>query len=170
MLADCVNTSHRPGAAPIRSMLRVLPGELRTVDARGGSLTTILGSCIAACVRNPRNGFGGLNHFMLPESDTGDWSGAPANGRFGNFAMDALFGEVLASGCDLADLEVKVFGGADLYASATSVGRLNIAFVGDYLASRGIQPLKLDVGGTLPRKIVYTPASGRTLRLFIRSA
>lgn len=152
-----------------RPAVRVLPGEHRTIDPGGGSLTTVLGSCIAACIRNPRSGFGGLNHFMLPESRSGDWSGAPASGRFGNFAMEALIGEVLASGCELAELEVKVFGGADLYPSATSVGRLNIEFVTDFLASRGLRPVRQDVGGVLPRKIVYTPATGRTFRLFIRS-
>lgn len=152
-----------------RPTLRVLPGELRTIGANGGLLTTVLGSCVAACIRNRRNGFGGLNHFMLPRSDSGDWSGAPANGRFGNFAMDALIEQVLSSGCDLADLEVKVFGGADLYSSATSVGRQNIAFVTEYLAGRGLHPVKQDVGGRFPRKIVYAPASGRTLRLFIHS-
>ena len=35
-------------------------------------------SRITACIRNPATGFGGLNHFMLPESDAGIWNGASA--------------------------------------------------------------------------------------------
>ena len=34
-------------------------------------LTTILGSCVAVCLRDPRAGIGGMNHFLLPETHAG---------------------------------------------------------------------------------------------------
>jgi chemotaxis protein CheD len=84
--------------------VRVLPGETYTTGDASEVVVTVLGSCIAACMRNPRNGFGGLNHFMLPESDTGDWNGVSAALRYGNYAMEALINEILKSGCDRRDL------------------------------------------------------------------
>ena len=43
-------------------------------------ITTVLGSCIAACIRDPATHIGGMNHFMLPEdSSTGksSWIDGP---------------------------------------------------------------------------------------------
>ncbi len=48
----------------------------------------MLGSCVAACIRNPRLGYGGMNHFMLPASDSGEWAGVSAALRYGNHAME----------------------------------------------------------------------------------
>ena len=43
---------------------------------------------------------GGMNHFMLPESSTGQWGDQlSAAMRYGNFAMEALINAVLKSGC-----------------------------------------------------------------------
>ena len=41
-------------------------------------LTTILGSCVAMCLRDPLAGVGGMNHFLLPE---GSGSGPDAGRR-----------------------------------------------------------------------------------------
>ena len=44
---------------------RILPGEFY-VTCEDEVIDTVLGSCVAACIRNPRLGIGGMNHFMLP--------------------------------------------------------------------------------------------------------
>ena len=44
---------------------RILPGEYY-VTRDDEVIDTVLGSCVAACIRNPRLGIGGMNHFMLP--------------------------------------------------------------------------------------------------------
>jgi uncharacterized membrane protein len=44
---------------------RILPGEYY-VTREDEVIDTVLGSCVAACIRNPRFGIGGMNHFMLP--------------------------------------------------------------------------------------------------------
>ena len=54
---------------------KLLPTQYLVVDD-GTALVTVLGSCIAACVRDPLLQLGGMNHFMLPEGNVGD--GAPA--------------------------------------------------------------------------------------------
>jgi chemotaxis protein CheD len=70
---------------------RILPGEY-FVTRNDEIITTVLGSCISACVRDPVLGFGGMNHFMLPEDVTNGSSSwlDPAVGlatRYGSFAI-----------------------------------------------------------------------------------
>ncbi len=84
--------------------VRVLPGEAYVTARPDEMIVTVLGSCVAACIRNPAKGFGGLNHFMLPESESGIWNGASAALRYGNHAMEVLINEVLKSGCRRQDL------------------------------------------------------------------
>ncbi|MBP8120960.1 MAG: hypothetical protein KAY04_06910, partial [Burkholderiales bacterium] len=47
---------------------KILPGEYFATD-KDMVLVTVLGSCVAACIRDPRAGVGGMNHFMLPRSE-----------------------------------------------------------------------------------------------------
>ncbi len=53
-----------------RAAVKVLPGEYY-VSADDEAIVTVLGSCVAACIRDVRLGVGGLNHFMLPGGGAG---------------------------------------------------------------------------------------------------
>ena len=46
---------------------RVLPGQYYVSDSEDEMITTVLGSCISACIRERVLKLGGMNHFMLPE-------------------------------------------------------------------------------------------------------
>ena len=46
--------------------VKVLPGEY-FVSTEDILITTVLGSCIAACIWDAKARAGGMNHFMLPE-------------------------------------------------------------------------------------------------------
>lgn len=46
---------------------KILPGEYY-VTTENELITTVLGSCISACIRDKESGVGGMNHFMLPET------------------------------------------------------------------------------------------------------
>ena len=48
------------------------------------AITTVLGSCVSACIRDPHAQVGGMNHFMLPEDDdsgTRNWRRQPSARR-----------------------------------------------------------------------------------------
>ena len=122
--------------------VRVLPGGAYVTRRTDEMIVTVLGSCVAACIRDPASGFGGLNHFMLPESESGTWNGVSAAMRYGNHAMEVLINEVLKSGCRRQDLEIKLFGGADLTDGPSLIGSSNVAFVLDYLAAHEVAHLK----------------------------
>ena len=150
-------------------MSRVLPGGTYTTDAKNEIIVTVLGSCVAACIRNPFTGFGGMNHFMLPESEECDWNGVTAALRYGNHAMETLINDVLASGCRRTDLEIKLFGGANLYKGVNKVGQQNADFARTYLEREGLAIAAADLGGERARRIHYDPSTGRVQRLLLKA-
>lgn len=151
--------------------VRVLPGEAYATSRKDEAIVTEHGSCVAACIRDPRTGMGGMNHFMLPESTTGQWGeGLSAAMRYGNFAMEALINAILKSGCARSDLEIKLFGGANFSAGVTMIGQKNSDFALRYLKEEGLRVVASDLGGVLGRRIHYHPATGKVARLFLRGS
>jgi len=145
---------------------KILPGEFY-VTIKGESITTVLGSCISACIRDKKLGVGGMNHFMLPAT-TDDGTLGSAN-RYGNFAMENLINEILKNGGRRENLEVKIFGGGKILQNMTDVGERNIQFVREYLRIEGIPVVSEDVGDICPRKVIYFPSSGKALMKKLRS-
>ena len=45
---------------------KILPGEYYFTND-DMMITTVLGSCVSACIRDRVSGIGGMNHFMLPD-------------------------------------------------------------------------------------------------------
>lgn len=153
-----------------KTMVKVMPGTYCLSKGSNEILVTVLGSCIAACIRDPKSGIGGMNHFMLPESELGDWGGISAAMRFGNHAMEVLINEVLKTGCPRRRLEIKVFGGANLITGRRDIGHTNAAFIERYLENEQLPITASDLGGTLPRRIHYYPDTGKVrLRYLGRS-
>lgn len=140
---------------------KVLPGEYFVTD-RDIALVTLLGSCVAACVRDPATGVGGINHFMLPEGRLGV---ATASARYGSYAMEMLLNELYKRGAARGRLEAKVFGGGSVLRGFTvgNVGEKNARFVREYLRQEGIPIVAEDLLDIHPRKIFFFPRTGRTL-------
>jgi chemotaxis protein CheD len=152
---------------------RILPGEY-FVTRSDEIITTVLGSCISACVRDPVLRIGGMNHFMLPEDITNGSSSwhDPAVGlstRYGSFAMESLINDLLKLGAQRQRLEVKLTGGGRVLASMTDVGARNIEFARHWLQLEGLPISGEDVGDTYPRRVLYFPATGRVLMFRLRT-
>lgn len=134
------------------------------IGAPGELLGTVLGSCVAACIRDARLAIGGMNHFMLPTLQAEGVSGASGSAwpatRFGDVAMHCLIGELLRRGARQADLEVKLVGGAKVLDALSDVGARNIQFARDYVHASGLTLLGEDLGDRYPRKVLYDPARG----------
>ncbi len=145
--------------------VKILPGEYY-VTRGDEAISTVLGSCVSACVRDPQRGIGGMNHFMLPEDaavEQNDWLD-PAVGlatRYGSYAMESLVNDLLKLGAARERLEIKLFGGGRILAAMTDVGGRNIRFIRNYLQIEGYRVAAEDLGGTQPRKVVYFPVTGR---------
>lgn len=57
--------------------VHIIQGEYHVTDDPNVVLTTLLGSCVAACMRDPDLGIGGMNHFLLPGQDSDEAAGWP---------------------------------------------------------------------------------------------
>ena len=148
---------------------RILPGEY-FVTRSDEIITTVLGSCISACVCDPSLRIGGMNHFMLPEDTTrgsSNWLDGLAT-RYGSFAMESLLNDLMKLGARRDRLEVKLAGGGRVLASMTDVGERNIQFARNWLNIEGLKIAGEDVGDSYPRRIQYFPASGRVLMFRLR--
>lgn len=158
---DGVNNTHAA---------KILPGEFY-VTRNDELVVTVLGSCIAACIRDPEAAIGGMNHFMLPGTHK---SAASLDGnsdamRYGTFAMERLINELLKYGGDKRRLEVKLFGGGQILSAMTDIGNQNIEFVRDFLREEGLSVIAEDLGDCCPRKVYYFPHSGRVRMKRLRS-
>nr|WP_255481636.1 chemoreceptor glutamine deamidase CheD [Rhodanobacter sp. ANJX3] len=143
--------------------VKVLPGEFY-VSAQEEMISTVLGSCISACVRDSHLQIGGMNHFMLPEplGERDSWSSAVGRAaRYGSDAMEQLINAILKAGGRRENLVVKVFGGGRVLAQMTDVGKRNIAFIRRYLATESLPLAAEDLGDIYPRQVQFFPASGR---------
>jgi chemotaxis protein CheD len=145
-------------------MVKVFPGEYYVTGKADEVLVTVLGSCVSACIRDPRAGIGGMNHFMLPHSKAGNWAGDLQSTRFGNFAMEKLINELLKAGCSRNSLEIKVFGGGNVTDTQNAIGTDNSEFILRYLEAEGLRCVAQDLRGQLPRRIHYTPTTGKVIR------
>ncbi|WJF90411.1 chemoreceptor glutamine deamidase CheD [Paraburkholderia bonniea] len=151
------NEFQRPG-------VKLLPNEFYTTS-EDMVLSTVLGSCVAACIQDRTAGIGGMNHFMLP--DDGADAGQPASEamRYGAYAMELLINELIKAGGRRERFEAKVFGGAAVLANMTTlnIGDRNSSFVRRYLALENIPILAEDLQGTHPRKVVFIPRTGQVM-------
>jgi chemotaxis protein CheD len=127
-------------------------------------IRTVLGSCIAACLRDPATGIGGMNHFMLPTPLNGH--GGADLARFGVHAMELLIGNLQKLGGERGRLQAKVFGGGHVLQipeSACGVPQLNIRFIREFLATEGIPLVAHDLGGRIAREVLFHTNSGKVL-------
>jgi chemotaxis protein CheD len=176
MLTERSNTADLPRSMPGFEAIRryrnstgqiiakLLPGDFY-VTRNDEVLDTVLGSCVSACIRNPRTGIGGMNHFMLPrpsghENDT--WGSVAGRAtRYGSASMEQLINRILSVGGNRGELEVKIFGGGKVLSSLMDVGEHNVLFVREFLRSEGLNVTSEDVGENCPRHVQYFPTTGR---------
>jgi chemotaxis protein CheD len=142
---------------------KILPGEYY-VTREDELIGTVLGSCVSACIRDRLFGVGGMNHFMLPANADGNWGGldvVSSATRYGNFAMEHMINDILKLGGVRSNLEVKIFGGGRIISGVSDVGKGNIDFVHHYLQVENLRLVAEDVGGDYPRKLLYSPKTGK---------
>lgn len=165
-LGDGTRRFFHPGMKMM--VVKIQPGEIYTTSDQE-LISTGLGSCISACLWDAMAGVGGMNHFMLPfcDADADDiehWSPAQWRtkaARYGNYAMELLINTLLKKGAIKTRLQVKLFGGAMVMGAQATVGEKNIEFIRSYIASEGLILVGEDLGGVLPRKLVFDPLSGK---------
>ena len=129
-------------------------------------ITTLLGSCVAVCLYDRRQQFGGMNHFMLPL-----WNGnGLASQKYGNIATRQLIQKMESLGSRKSDIVAKVFGGAsvlDINTSIFHVGERNTEVAKSELAALGISIVASSVKGDRARKIIFNTFTGEVRQKYI---
>jgi chemotaxis protein CheD len=123
-------------------------------------MSTVLGSCVAACVYDEVRGLGGMNHFLLAESANGARIADEAM-RYGAYAMEVLINDLMKLGAGRGALKCKLFGGAKMFDSLNDIGGSNAAFARSFMADEGIEIVSESLGGRQARRIEFWPTTGR---------
>ncbi|MCQ8783924.1 chemotaxis protein CheD [Mangrovibrevibacter kandeliae] len=146
-----------------RRRINIIQGEWKVESAPDVCLTTLLGSCVAACIRDPEVGVGGMNHFLLP----GEGGGGSRSESYGLYLMEVLINGLLKKGARRNHLEAKLFGGARTVDGLSDVGAKNAAWAKSFLLNEGINYVGGDLGGDRGRRIEYWPNSGRARQILM---
>ena len=139
--------------------ITVMQGEMHVSDEPNVILTTVLGSCISACLYDPELRLGGLNHFLLAVPSGNDTDAASVQ-LYGVYAMDALIDAMLTKGAARARLRARLYGGASLRDGFRGIGEANVDFARRFLTKEGIAFVGEDVGGNDARRLEFRPTLG----------
>jgi len=147
----------------------VQPGESCLVT-EPAIMRTLLGSCVGVTFWAPRLGIGALCHAMLPsypDRSLADRSLA-AGRRYVDFTIRDLARQFDARGALRSEVQVKVFGGADVLtiaseASRPTVGRLNHEAAIRVLRDEGFDVVASSLGGASGIKIQFHTGTGEVL-------
>jgi len=153
-------TARRYAVPPGR--ISLIQGECRVTADPEAVMTTVLGSCVAACMRDPIAKVGGMNHFLLPE---GKGTDRAISLRYGAHAMELLVNGLLTLGARRERLEAKLFGGANMTDGLTDIGTKNAIFAENYLKHEGIRFTGGSTGGRRARRLQFWPVSGRVRQM-----
>ncbi len=153
---------HRAGKDRI---VAVVQGEYRISREPDVIMSTVLGSCVAACIYDTDRRLGGLNHFLLP----GDKRSGSAELKYGSMAMELLINELLKAGAKRSNMKVKLFGGARISAGLSDIGAKNIEFARNYVRREGFPVVDESLGGTQARRIHFRPTTGEVKLTLVAS-
>lgn len=145
--------------------VHVVQGQIHVTDDPDVLLSTVLGSCVAACLRDPIAKVGGMNHFLLPGDPDRDL--AREAERYGVHLMELLVNGLLKRGARRAKLEAKLFGGAQVVEGLADIGAKNADFAERFLRTEGIVFTGGSLGGSRGRRIEFWPVCGRARQIFL---
>lgn len=141
-------------------------GEIH-VGARPTEISTILGSCVAVCLYDNVQRIGSMNHYLVPL-----WNGNGLQSpKYGNISITRLIESMLNIGCDISNMEAKVFGGANVIDVANDnmmIGRKNILVAKEVLKEYGIPIVAQDTGGEKGRRIMMRSDTGKIFLKYLK--
>ena len=143
---------------PKENTIHVIQGHFVVSDRPGDVLTTVLGSCIAACLFDPVARIGGMNHFLLPGRDPETRS----NVKYGAHSMEQLINGMLRAGAQRHRIEAHLFGGGNVVKGLFRIGDSNRDFAVDFVRQEGFALRTNDTGGTSGRRLRFWPNTGKS--------
>lgn len=118
-----------------------------------------LGSCVAVCLYDHKEQYGGMNHFVAPKNGRKESPTA----KFGNAATLGLIRIMLKNGSDIKNIHAQIFGGAASPFSREKTGKKNVKIAKKILKKFKIPIVSEDIGGSLVRKVAFNTQTGETV-------
>lgn len=150
----------------MEKIIHIIQGEQAIATAPDVIITTVLGSCVAACLFDAEHKIGGMNHFLLADD------GCKTNSndmRFASASMERLVNGLLKQGAQRSRLQAKLFGGAHMMAGLPDIGQRNGEAARAFLIAEGIPCNVMSLGGTTGRRIRFWPSTGRAQQLLLHA-
>ena len=145
--------------------INVIQGEFCVSDDPSVVMTTLLGSCIAACMHDPVSGIGGMNHFLLPSDESND--DRTKGDRYVVHLMELLVNGLMKRGARKDRLQAKLFGGAVVVQGLSDIGARNASFAERFLEAESIPIVAASLGGKRGRRLQFWPSNGRVRQSFM---
>lgn len=138
------------------------------IGVKPTEVSTILGSCVSVCLYDKVEMVGGMNHYLVPL-----WNGNGLQSpKYGNIAIHRLVEGMLNIGCNINNIEAKIFGGGNVIDTVSNVdmmvGRKNIIIAKEILDEYKIRIVAKDVGGTKGRRILMKSDTGKVMLKYIK--
>ncbi len=121
-------------------------------------MTTVLGSCVTVCLFDSLQGYGGMNHYLLPSPGS--------DGRHGGWSIRELVQRMLGLGSKPRNLQAKVFGGGSPLSfsdESSGVGADNARVAFETLADLKLSVVSECVGGNAGMRLYFENWSGLVL-------
>jgi chemotaxis protein CheD len=150
------STLSMPMARPAPDLVRTLhPGDVACAD-RGEVLSTLLGSCVAVILTDPRRTVGVMCHIVHSKPPLSHEKSSTSYGAVAIEAMDRL---LLARGISLRLCEAYVYGGGNMFPGLITqphVGEANALWTLTTLREHGVRVIGQDLGGQVYRRLRWT--------------
>ncbi|MFM2069342.1 MAG: hypothetical protein RLZZ584_4251 [Pseudomonadota bacterium] len=130
------------------------PGDI-AIGTRGDRMDTLLGSCVAVVLTDPRHTVGAMCH-VVHAGEPG--AHGPFDTRHAGNALQALCTGLRRLGITPQLCEAHVYGGGNMFPALYThqhVGQVNVERCLDWLAEAGIAVHTHNVGGTVYRKLSW---------------
>lgn len=161
--------------APLNNSRRIIiePGEYYVSKEAAEVISTLLGSCVAACLFDPVNRVFGMNHFLLAYRHHAQNQPVIQSdeGRYGIYAMELLINDMMKKGAKRANLKAKCFGGGNVLRlredkeNRQTVGDVNVEFIKEFVSNEKIPLISSCLGGIHGRNVHFV---GTDYSVFIK--
>ncbi len=139
----------------------LLPGEYH-VARTPCHMATLLGSCVAVCLRHESKPYAAMNHYLLSTNPSGS---DPDKGRYGDSSIETIIW-LMKKLDEKGKISAKIYGGGAVVGhlgTTSDIGGKNIMMARTVLKKHGIPIVAEDVAGTRGRRIYYDTAKNEVV-------
>ena len=140
---------------PFGNVYTLHPGGV-ACGTRGDRLETLLGSCVAIVLTDPRRTTGAMCHIVHGRPAPAD---APASAAYADVALHSMYEMLRGHGINPLMCEAFVYGGGNMFPTLmrdSHVGTSNARWALEALAADGVKVLTHDLGGNAYRRLAWT--------------